>query len=401
MSILSQLFTRKFSSFHRPFMKLRPSFIIGLALLGSLSAVTLPVSEDSSSAAKAGGGQAKLTAAAGTAKTLPISSTRSAFLRFEAGSLAGDFPAEQVDRALLMIYFSKVTRAGAIRLNAVSGDWTEAPAAIVPAPGVSVTPIATIPAESAIGSQFAIVDVTSQVRAWMEDPSSDNGLALVGDDAVVAEIGAKEGPGAGYPAVLQIERKAVVGDSQIAPGIDATKVGSGVVDNTELGYLDGVTSVIQPQLNQLDAGVDEVRTGLGEKVNKSGDTMTGPLVLPSLQVQGEVKLGPELHAAGGDESLRIVRGVIALQDGVLTLVSGKGFEFTQPSGGNTGPTITFSQAFSSPPAVHVQQEVTPGSTNDLGSNPLRAVTASEITLRYVANPLFNGTRIHFIAIGPC
>ena len=377
-------------------MKLRLFSIVGLALLGSLSAMTLPVSEDSSSTAKAGGGQAKLTAAAGTAKTLPISSTRSAFVRFEAGSLAGNLPAEQVDRALLMIYFSKVTRAGAIRLHAVSGDWTESSSATVPAPGVSVTPIATIPAESVIGSQFAIVDVTSQVKAWMEDPSSDNGLALSGDDAVVAEIGAKEGPGSGYPAVLQIERKAVVGDSQIAPGIDATKIGNGAVDNTELGYLDGVTSVIQPQLNQLDAGLDEVRTDLTGKVSKAGDTMTGTLVVP------EVKLGAagDLKAAAGEESLRIVRGVIALQDGVLTLVSGKGFEFSQPAAGNTGTTITFSQAFSSPPAVHVQQEVTPSATNDLGSNPLRAVTASEITLRYIANPLFNGTRIHFIAIGP-
>ena len=77
-------------------MKLRPFFISGIALLGSLSAMTLPVSEDSSSTAKAGGGQAKLTAAAGTAKTLPISSTRSAFVRFEAGSLAGNLPPEQV-----------------------------------------------------------------------------------------------------------------------------------------------------------------------------------------------------------------------------------------------------------------------------------------------------------------
>lgn len=35
----------------------------------------------------------------------------------------------------------------------------------------------------------------------------------------------------------------------IAPGIDAAKIGSGSVSNTEFGYLDGVTSDIQAQLD--------------------------------------------------------------------------------------------------------------------------------------------------------
>ena len=37
--------------------------------------------------------------------------------------------------------------------------------------------------------------------------------------------------------------------SDIPSGIDATKIGTGVVSNTEFGYLDGVTSSIQTQLN--------------------------------------------------------------------------------------------------------------------------------------------------------
>lgn len=383
-------------------MKLLPLFAVWLALLGSLPATTLPVSEDSSSTAKAGGGQAKLTPAAGSAKTLPISSTRSAFLRFEAGSSMGELPAEQVDRALLMIYFSKVTRAGAIRLHAVSGDWTESPGATVPAPGVSVTPIATIPSGSVIGSQFAIVDVTSQVRAWMADPTSDNGLVLAGDDAVVVEIGAKEGPGSGYPAVLQIERKAVVGDSQIAAGIDATKIGNGAVDNAELGYLDGVTSVIQPQLNELGDGLDEVNSGLAGKVSKAGDTMTGALVLPSIEVHQDIKMGAaaELKAAAGEESLRIVRGVIANNNGVLSLVSGTGFDFAVTNATDGNMRITFSKEFSATPAVYVQSEVPPTAPNSSGSNPLGAITTSTVDVRFLARAFFNGTRIHFIAVGP-
>ena len=46
----------------------------------------------------------------------------------------------------------------------------------------------------------------------------------------------------------------VVTDAKLSTGIDAVKIGAGGVNNTEFGYLDGVTSAIQ---TQLDSKVDE------------------------------------------------------------------------------------------------------------------------------------------------
>lgn len=46
----------------------------------------------------------------------------------------------------------------------------------------------------------------------------------------------------------------VVTNAKVASGIDAIKIGSGSVDNTEFGYLDGVTSNIQTQLNSKVGG---------------------------------------------------------------------------------------------------------------------------------------------------
>jgi len=40
-----------------------------------------------------------------------------------------------------------------------------------------------------------------------------------------------------------------IGDSELSSGISATKIGNGDVDNTELSYLNGVTSAIQSQLD--------------------------------------------------------------------------------------------------------------------------------------------------------
>jgi hypothetical protein len=46
-------------------------------------------------------------------------------------------------------------------------------------------------------------------------------------------------------------------------GIDAAKIGTGVVSNTEFGYLDGVTSAIQTQLNGKQATLTNPVTGTG------------------------------------------------------------------------------------------------------------------------------------------
>jgi len=54
-------------------------------------------------------------------------------------------------------------------------------------------------------------------------------------------------------ATWTIDNEAVT-NAKVASGIDAVKIGSGAVDNTEFAYLNGVTSAIQ---TQLDGKVDE------------------------------------------------------------------------------------------------------------------------------------------------
>jgi hypothetical protein len=67
-------------------------------------------------------------------------------------------------------------------------------------------------------------------------------------------------------------KDAGITNAKIATGIDAVKIGSGAVDNTEFSYLDGVTSGIQAQF-----------TG---KVSKSGDTMSGALAMGANKITG-------------------------------------------------------------------------------------------------------------------
>ncbi|HXG32189.1 MAG TPA: hypothetical protein VNJ11_02405 [Bryobacteraceae bacterium] len=62
-----------------------------------------------------------------------------------------------------------------------------------------------------------------------------------------------------------------VADSQIGSGVNATKIGSGAVDNTEFSYLDGVTSPIQAQLNSK-AAASHSHTAAGDVTGDLGST---------------------------------------------------------------------------------------------------------------------------------
>lgn len=71
------------------------------------------------------------------------------------------------------------------------------------------------------------------------------GVSSVGGTAPIASSG-------GSTPTISLNVGGVT-DTYLAAGIDATKIGTGDVNNTEFAYLDGVTSDIQPQLNSKAA----------------------------------------------------------------------------------------------------------------------------------------------------
>jgi len=425
--------------------------------MSSLSAITLPVSEDTSTSANKA--QKKLlTPPSGIGSSLGVSASQTAFVRFDAGSMADTIPATEVSRALLTIYFPTVTKAGDITLHPVTEEWTESVPGNVVQPAFAGTAIATVPAASVVHKQYVMVDVTAQVRTWLATPSTDFGFALASSGATKVQIGSKEGAALGHPAVLEIERKPVVENEQIAPGIDAGKLGDGSVSNTELSYLNGVTSLLQPQiqeirtdLNDANSLLTELQTGLGNtntlvtgiqteltntgtllagKVNKAGDTMTGALILPAngltvgtnqlavaegkvgigtatptaaLEVRGDVKLGAngQLSALGAEENLRIVRGTIEFKDGTLTIVNGSGFTVMGPlslTGGEflNDLTVTFATPFSGPPTVTFSKELVTAT----GSNILSSRNVTEAGFGVGGGAFLSSSRVHFLAVGP-
>ena len=185
---------------------------LALAILGtSALALTLPVSEDSSTS-----GNAAVAKSAGKGTTLAISSARQGLIRFEAGAFANSISAGDVSKARLVIFISGLTSPGALTLHRITQDWSEHGASL---PAFDAKPLATIPQSSVVAKQFLIIDVTAAVQAWLREPGTDFGFAIAGSGGARVLLGAKEGPAAGHPAQLQIETGAAFMDEEdIAEG---------------------------------------------------------------------------------------------------------------------------------------------------------------------------------------
>jgi formylglycine-generating enzyme required for sulfatase activity len=178
-------------------------------LMGTAGAVILPPTDDTSGTLTYNTAKPpvvtkrSLTSLNGTGTTLPVSRTRTAFVRFaveETGMTAG-----LVEKARLTLYFPSVTKVGDLSLHVVTQDWEEiftGPTRLHPAIGASFL---TIPSGSVVKKQFVIVDVTQQVKDWLTNPGSNFGIAVTSPDGLVnVTIGSKEGSASGYPPLLEI-----------------------------------------------------------------------------------------------------------------------------------------------------------------------------------------------------
>lgn len=395
---------------HKPALQMKIftlSFLLFAASAIRSFGLTLPVFEDTYST------ESVLKKKAGIAGNLAVAPKHTALMRFDL--TPSGLTANQLAHARLTFYVQKVTKPGMLTLHAVTSDWTEG-AKDAAQPTIDSAVLASVIVAETSSKQFVTVDVTAQVHEWLSSPELDFGFAIRGDASASVTLGAKEGPGSGYPAVVDIQEAATIGNDYIAAGVDAVKLGAGTVDNAEFSALDGVVGPLQIQLNGFSTSLAQVNDFAGTKVSKAGDTMTGTLVLPenglrigtnqlafnngqigigtpaptaALDVRGDVKLGStgQDFATGGSENLRIIRGVIRIVGGQYTVEAGTGFTLDPVAG------IVFNTPFASIPAVVVGFELVSSATF-VGA---KAVTANGFKL---VGGLGDGTALHFIVAGP-
>jgi hypothetical protein len=138
-----------------PSLLLKVAAVLALCL-GQAQAVILPPTDDTSGTLTYSGKppvvtKRSLTSANGASGSLPVSKTRTAFIRFEVEG-AGITPAS-LNLARLTLYFPNVTKAGDLSLHVVTEDWDENFTEKTRLHPAFSAPFLTIPADS-VGAPF-------------------------------------------------------------------------------------------------------------------------------------------------------------------------------------------------------------------------------------------------------
>lgn len=136
----------------------------------------------------------------GALSNLYVGNGNTAFLQFDLTTLPPGTTSAQVSHATLTIFVNRVNAPGAVTVSPVSAAWGEYSVTAAGAPAVG-GPIGSVNVVQA--GQFVSIDVTTQVKAWLDTPASNQGLALASGAANVL-LDSKENDETGHAAQLDV-----------------------------------------------------------------------------------------------------------------------------------------------------------------------------------------------------
>lgn len=140
---------------------------------------------------------------AGALATLSVDATHTALLKFDLNYLPPGLGTNQIYAATLKVFVNKVSHAGAIRLQSISGSWSEEQT-----PSVTLTPLpGSANITTSTKNTYVWFDVTALVRNWITG-SGNYGLAIAADPGqpgVKLALDSKESIAGGHSATLTID----------------------------------------------------------------------------------------------------------------------------------------------------------------------------------------------------
>ena len=127
------------------------------------------------------------------------------YMQFDLATLPTGTLPDRITKATLILWASRVSRAGSLEVFSVNEPWDEKTLTFTNAPALTADPVArlTIPAPR----QYALVDVTDLVKRWIAEPATNYGLALAAAPAEATDVtfSTKENVAIGHEPAISIE----------------------------------------------------------------------------------------------------------------------------------------------------------------------------------------------------
>ena len=140
----------------------------------------------------------------GNLPTLNVGGTFSSLMQFDLVSLPAGTASGSVAKATLFLWVNRIGSAGAIDIRTVTGAWSEALVTQATQPTVGGVAY-TVPVTTA--GNYIAVDVTTDVKNWIDSPASALGFALGASTSAPGTsvfIDSKENTATGHVAYLDI-----------------------------------------------------------------------------------------------------------------------------------------------------------------------------------------------------
>ena len=117
----------------------------------------------------------------GTNPTLTISGNNTAYVKFAiAGSLPAGTEGDDIARATVKFYLSKVAIAGKLDLYPILGDWDEKTITANNAPPIGPVALTTPQISKDAQGNYLLIDITVLVKQWLGDGAGQNALPNYG-----------------------------------------------------------------------------------------------------------------------------------------------------------------------------------------------------------------------------
>jgi hypothetical protein len=133
------------------------------------------------------------------ARSLNVASGKPSLVQFDLSAYS---PSTAVSDAYLQVFADTVTTGGTLNFTLVTSSWNENTVTYGSRPTNAGSPFGSVSVSTA--NSFVLVNVTSQVQAWIANPATNFGLEITGTGSTNVVLDSKETITTSHPAQLII-----------------------------------------------------------------------------------------------------------------------------------------------------------------------------------------------------